>query len=158
MKAVIPLLLTLAAGSSFGAVSHPKIFKADLIEPGKTQGSDLKKLMGRPMRMLRDGTREYYFYDLDSGSAMDATVSVKKGVVEYVSYLCGPTMKEVNAEFKGLTSTTHVVRTSGPGYSGSAQQILYPERGRGFLVEHKSRKVKACMAWEPGRKFEELGR
>src|SRR5688572_9116932 len=64
-------------------------FKADLVKPGKTSVAKLKEVLGKPRNVYRVGpTREYHFYDLGEGSTTDATISVKSGVVEYITYLC----------------------------------------------------------------------
>lgn len=130
-------------------------FRADLVEPGKTQTTQLKALLGQPVRVVRESPRhEFYFYDLGEGSTMDATLSVRNGVVEYMSYLCSDSIKDVHAKFSGEPSIQRTVSAAGSGYASSLTQVLYEGRGRGYLYEPRSLKIRACMAWEPGHKFE----
>lgn len=137
----------------------PKPFHAELIEPGKTTLAALHELVGKPARVLRESPHhEYLFYDLGQGAAMDATVSIRDGVVDYVSYLCDDKMRDVRAKFGTEPSSQRAILSSASGYASSLTQVLFESRGRGYVYEPKTMKVRACMAWEPGRKFEELGK
>lgn len=134
-------------------------FRPELVKPGTTDAASLAKLLGKPVRVVKDTpNHEYYFFDLDSSSAMDATVSVRKGIVEYITYLCDDSMRDVKGKFGDHPSVTRSVDTGGRGYAAHLTQVLYDSAGKGFLYEPRSLKVKACVAWEPGHKFDELGR
>lgn len=134
-------------------------FHPDRIRPGETQSSELRKLLGKPIRVVREGaTREYYFYDLGEGSTMDATVSVRGGVVEYVTYLCSESFKEIKSRHSGEQVHTRKVSRRESGYSRVLVEAMYEAKGKAYIYEPKNLKIRACVAWEPGRKFEELGR
>lgn len=144
------ILLVPAAAT---AARHP-----ELVEPGKTQVSKLSALLGKPYRVVREGpTREYHFYRLGNGSTMDTTVHIKSGVVEYMTYLCNETIEDIEAKYGSAKKTEKVVRKSGNAYIGALSQVTYPELGRGFIYEPKTKKVKACVAWEPGQKIDGIG-
>lgn len=87
---------------------------------------------------------------------MDATVSVRSGVVEYVSYLCNESMSEVRSKFAGEASIVRSIEGGAVGLASSLTQVLYEGKGRGYLFEPRSQRVRACVAWAPGKKFDEL--
>ncbi|MEW6057313.1 MAG: hypothetical protein AB1540_11945 [Bdellovibrionota bacterium] len=130
----------------------------ELVKPGKTSVSELRQILGSPRSVVREGpTREYYFFDLGEGSTMDATISLRRGVVDYISYLCSESLKEVREKYGEKPSSTQTLRSKGIGYYRTFKQAIYEEQGRGFVYDSKSQKVKACLVWRPGEKFEELG-
>lgn len=131
-------------------------FTPESVKPGQTSDNELRTLLGRPAQVVREGTREYHFYQLGIGATMDATVALRGGVVEYVTYLCEETLESVKLKFKDEQSVTTGVRGQGAGLSGGLSQLTFPAQGKGFLYKPKSRKVKACVAWVPGRKFDEI--
>lgn len=135
------------------AARHP-----ELVQPGKTQVSKLGDLLGKPYRVVREGpTREYYFYRLGNGSTMDTTVHVKSGVVEYMTYLCNDSIGVIEAKYGAEKKNEKVIRKTGNAYIGALSQVIYPEIGRGFIYEPKTKKVKACVAWEPGQNIDSIG-
>jgi hypothetical protein len=145
-------------GSGSSSAIH-KEFRADLIEPGVTPASELGKLLGKPVRVVREPRgREYLFYDLGAGASMDATVAVRGGVVEYLTYLCSDNMGEVKGKFAGEPEVNRKLESGGAGYTSSLSQVLYEGKGRGFVYEPRTKRVRACVAWEPGKKFDEIGR
>lgn len=131
-------------------------FSPEKVKPGQTSENELQAMLGRPIQVMREGTREYHFYRLGVGATMDATVALRGGVVEYVTYLCEETLDDVKSKFKDEQSVTSAVRGQGGGLSGALSQLTYPVQGKGFLYKPKSRKVKACVTWVPGRKFDEI--
>ena len=137
----------------------PKLFHADLVEPGKTQIKDLQNLLGKPVRHIQESAHhEFFFYDLGAGASMDATVSVRAGVVEYVSYLCSESYSDIRKRFNGEASIQRAVSTQSNGLTSALSQVVYEGKGRAYVYEPRSYKVRACVAWEPGKKFDELGR
>ncbi|MBI3555136.1 MAG: hypothetical protein HY074_02585 [Deltaproteobacteria bacterium] len=135
-----------------------KVFRADLVEPGKTQLKDLPNLLGKPVRHVQEtGHHDFYFYDLGEGASMDATVSVRAGVIEYVSYLCSESLSDIHKRFSGEASTQRSISTGVNGMTSTLTQVVYQSKGRAYVYEPRTYRVRACVAWEPGKKFEELG-
>ncbi|MBI3543634.1 MAG: hypothetical protein HY075_10210 [Deltaproteobacteria bacterium] len=134
-----------------------KAFRAELVKPGETQSSELAGILGKPYRRVQETAHhEFYFYDLGEGATMDATVSVRSGVVEYVSYLCSESLSDVRQKFAGETAVNRALTTEGAGLTSTLQQVIYEGKGRGYIYEPKTFKVRACIAWAPGKKFDEL--
>ncbi len=154
----VPVYAARNRGGSDERASLSKIFHADLVEPGKTQVKDLANLLGKPLRHVQESSHhDYYFYDLGEGAGMDATVSVRAGVIEYVSYLCSESLSDVRKRFSGDASIQRAISTGANGMSSNLTQVVYESRGRAYVYEPKSYKIRACVAWEPGKKFDELG-
>lgn len=133
-----------------------KTFHPEAIKPGETDGAGVAAALGKPVQVVRDGGREYQFFKMGVGSTMDATVALRGGVVEYITYLCDETLESVKDKFKDEQGTSRPVRTEAPGLSGSLTQLTYSGAGRAFIYKPRSRKVRACVAWAPGRKLEDL--
>lgn len=158
MKRVSIFLLMLCLAKTASAAPERPAFRPEQINPGQTDTASLKTMLGKPLRVVREGaSREYYFYSLGEGSTMDATVSVRSGKVEYITYLCNESLKDVRAKYENEPSIQRTVEREANGFAGALNQIVYESRGRGYLYEPKTGKVRACMAWEPGRRFAELG-
>lgn len=114
-------------------------FPSEKLKPGETQVAELKKLLGAPIRSMREGSREYYFYDLGDGATMDATVLVKQGVVEYATFLCNDNLKEYRGQEREVQKL-----------EGGLQQIMFTKIGKGFVVSARTMKVRACLSFKPG--------
>lgn len=84
---------------------------------------------------------------------MDATVLARAGLVEYVTYLCNESVRDMESRYGTAKRTERVITASGNAYVGALTQVMYPELGRGFLFEPRSKKVRACLAWTPGKEL-----
>ena len=147
-------LSLLHLSTTLWAATPRSAFPADMIEPGKTQSAELQALLGRPRRMVRENHREIYIYDMGVGSNLDATVSMRAGVVESVTYLCNEKMAEVKNRFASEPASMRSIHSTANGLA----QVLFESRGRGYVYDPKSYRARVCVAWQPGKKFDELGR
>jgi hypothetical protein len=158
MRGLALLIFALTSIPSLAAVPKGG-YRFDAVEPGRTQVGQLRDLLGKPYRRVQESMKhEFYFYDLGDGATMDATVSVRSGVVEYVSWLCNESIAQVKARYAGEQAIQRNVDVSMSGFSGALTQLLFESKGRGFIFEPKTSRIRACVAWEPGKKFDELGK
>ena len=134
-------------------------FRAESIVPGETPESKLLVLVGQPMRVRRERGRVLYFYDVGlRGASMTATVSVRKGVVEWMTYFCDEPVKEVLSKYEGVKEGT--VALSGVdkrSLRGGLRQLTVDEVGRGFVYSPRAEKVRVCLRWPTGKPFSEVG-
>lgn len=157
---VILMALSISLSSPVAAKSksaEPR-FRAELVVPGETPASKLGVLIGNPMKVLRDRGRVLYFYDVGMEAAsMTATVGARNGIVEWMTYFCDHSVKEVLKEYEAAkTGTVPVSGVEKRALRGGLRQLTIDELGKGFIYSPRAEKVRVCLRWQPGKKLSEV--
>ncbi len=121
--------------------------KPESVVPGKTNSEEVVKLLGRPLERIREGaSKEYLFYRSGRGSTMDTTISLKKGVVESVTYFCNLSAEDVLQKKSGAKQEKSDPETTKMGRH--LTQYTFPQEGKAYVIDTKTKKVKVCVKFE----------